>query len=154
MFFRGTTHTSHVWKTSRQPVFMGALLHFIPVWGCSSKELHMWWCGVATGTNYCGQSRGLGSQVLGTSYFSFLCCSFTSSLPAVGAETNGYLTAGRSAETLPMSRQEHMKNQVLQMITPLTCPIWVSAAVERLLGAPFLAHAPPSLPQLSEQLCY
>lgn len=85
--FRGTTHTSHVRKTSRQPVFTGALLHFIPVWGCSSKELHMSWCGVATGTNYCGQSRGLGSQVLDTSYFSFLCCSFTSCLPAVGAET-------------------------------------------------------------------
>lgn len=37
-----------------------------------------------------------------------------------------------------MFRQGYLKkDKALQVITPLSCPVWVSAAVERLLGAPF-----------------
>lgn len=38
---RGIAHTSQLCRTPRQHVFMGALLHFIPVGGCSSKELYV-----------------------------------------------------------------------------------------------------------------
>lgn len=66
--------------------FTGALLHFILAWGWSSEELYMCWRAVGIGSSCCGQSRELGSQVLGTSHFPFLCLSFSSSLSASGAE--------------------------------------------------------------------
>lgn len=61
---------------------------------------------------------------------------------------------GFQCETLPVFRWECLKKDIVwQMVTPLTCPVWVPAAVERLLGAPSPACAPPPLLQLSEQLC-